>query len=143
MFLGIIIFPFWGMFLGKFWGITDFTKRKEVMMQKKNYKGKCEKRSVSKCKGVCRTYGRIQYAYADYLANNPEVKDFECNIPISNDEYTSDFYITKIDDTVCVRECVERKFISKPLTVKSLDISRSYWVSKGIEDWGIIINEEE
>ena len=32
-------------------------------MRKKNYKGRCEKRKLDKCQGVCKTYDDIQYAY--------------------------------------------------------------------------------
>lgn len=36
-------------------------------MRKKNYKGRCEKVSLSKCQGVCKTYDPIQMAYANIL----------------------------------------------------------------------------
>ena len=36
-------------------------------MKKINYKGRCEKRKVSKCKDVCRTYTKIQSAFVDLL----------------------------------------------------------------------------
>ena len=36
-------------------------------MRKKNYKGRCEKRTLSKCQDICRTYDPIQSAYADEL----------------------------------------------------------------------------
>ena len=38
-------------------------------------------------------------------------------------EYTSDFVCTKTDGDLMVRECVFRKFLMKPLTVKLLDAS--------------------
>ena len=31
----------------------------------------------------------------------------------------------------------------KPMTAKLLDISRNYWLSKGITDWGIVLGECE
>jgi hypothetical protein len=40
-----------------------------------------------------------------------------------------------------VRECVEKEKLLKPLTAKMLDISRIYWLSKGVVDWGIVLNE--
>ena len=40
-------------------------------MKKKGYKGRCEKRSLSKCVGVCRTYSDLQSAYADVLEADP------------------------------------------------------------------------
>ena len=47
-------------------------------------------------------------------------------------EYTSDFVCTKADGDLMVRECVFRKFLMKPLTVKLLDASRDYWLPKSI-----------
>jgi len=61
-------------------------------MRKKNYKGRCEKRVLSKCIGICRTYDALQYAYADLLEENEEVKEFQCNVPLSTEAYTTDFY---------------------------------------------------
>ena len=34
-------------------------------MKKINYKGRCEKRKVSKCEDICRTYSGIQSAMVD------------------------------------------------------------------------------
>lgn len=36
-------------------------------MRKKNYKGRCEKRILPKCKTVFKSYDPIQNAYADIL----------------------------------------------------------------------------
>lgn len=49
-------------------------------MRRKNYKGKCEKRRVSKCKDVCRTYNDIQYAYSEMLQHDNQIKEFQCNV---------------------------------------------------------------
>ena len=49
-------------------------------MKKINYKGRCEKRKVSKCREICRTYSRIQSAYLDVLEKDKEVISFECNV---------------------------------------------------------------
>ncbi|EKC45406.1 hypothetical protein LEA_20246, partial [human gut metagenome] len=40
------------------------------------------------------------------------------------------------------RECVYRKFLTKPMTVKLLDDSRNYWRNHGVEDWGLVIDAE-
>ena len=109
-------------------------------MRKKNYKGRCEKRNLSKCNGVCRTYDKIQYAYADLLEKNDLIKAFDCNVPFDNADYTSDFVCIKTDNSLTVRECVERKFLTKPLTVKLLDFSREYWLKRSVKDWGIVTN---
>ena len=114
-------------------------------MRKKNFKGRCEKRMIGKCSEVCRTYDAIQYAYADLLQVSDEVKEIRCNILLDGldvGEYTSDFVCTKTDGDLMVRECVFRKFLMKPLTVKLLDASREYWIRHGVTDWGLVIDEE-
>lgn len=115
-------------------------------MQKKNYKGRCEKRTLPKCRGVCKTFNAIQYAYADILQNDGKIKEIKCNVlleELPEGEYTSDFVCTKLDNDLMVRECVFRKFLVKPMTVKLLDASRKYWLRRGVSDWGLVIDEEE
>ncbi len=114
-------------------------------MRKKNFKGRCEKRKISKCSEVCRTYDAIQNAYADLLQSDDEVKEIRCNVLLDGvdvGEYTSDFVCTKTDGDLMVRECVFRKHLMKPLTVKLLDASREYWLKHGVTDWGLVIDEE-
>lgn len=114
-------------------------------MRKKNFKGRCEKRMIRKCTEVCRTYDAIQYAYADLLQMDEEVKEIRCNVLLDGldvGEYTSDFVCTKTDGDLMVRECVFRKFLMKPLTVKLSDASREYWIRHGVTDWGLVIDEE-
>lgn len=115
-------------------------------MKKKGYKGRCQKRTLSKCKEICRTYDDIQYVYAELLQNNSEIKEIRCNVlldGLAEGEYTSDFVCIKSNNDLMVRECVYRKFLTKPMTVKLLDISRGYWLRHGVSDWGIVIDEEK
>lgn len=114
-------------------------------MRKKNYKGRCEKRTLSKCKEICRTYDDIQYAYADLLQQNDSITEIRCNVLLDGlelGEYTTDFVCVKADNDLMVRECVSRKYLTKPMTVKLLDMSRDYWLRRGVVDWGIVTNEE-
>lgn len=114
-------------------------------MRKKNYKGRCEKRTLSKCKEICRTYDDIQYAYADLLQQNDSITEIRCNVLLDGlelGEYTTDFVCVKADNDLMVRECVSRKYLTKPMTVKLLDMSRDYWLRSGVVDWGIVTNEE-
>ena len=112
-------------------------------MRKKNYKGRCEKRTLSKCKEICRTYDGIQSAYADLLQQNDSITEIRCNVLLDDySEYTTDFVCVKADNDLMVRECVSRKYLTKPLTVKLLDMSRCYWLRRGVVDWGIITDEE-
>ncbi len=115
-------------------------------MRKKNFKGRCEKRVVPKCAEVCRTYDPIQYAYADVLQADSGIKEIRCNVPLDEldiGDYTSDYVCVKSDGDMMVRECVYRKRLTKPLTVKLLDASRDYWLRHGVTDWGLVIDEEQ
>lgn len=47
---------------------------------------------TGKCAEVCRTYDAIQYAYADLLQMDEEVKEIRCNVLLDGldvEEYTS------------------------------------------------------
>ena len=118
-------------------------------MQIKNIKTRVTKMKLSKC-GVCRVYSDIAYRYALALEENEEVKSFVCNVELAGvfigkepKAYTSDFYITYTDGTVGVRECITRDKICKPKNIKLLDASKEFWETKGVDNWGIVINKEE
>ena len=113
------------------------------MMKKKGYKGRCEKRTLPKCQGVCRTYDPIQRTFADVLEKDASIQAYQCNVlleGLSIGEYTTDFLCTQADGGLLVRECVARDHLMKPLTVKLLDASRDYWLRKGVSDWKIVTN---
>ena len=115
-------------------------------MIKKGFKGRCQKRQMKKCKEVVRTYGAIQLAYAERLEQEDSIIEFQCNVMLSGletGEYSSDFVCEKQNGDLMVRECVERRFLKKPMTVKLLDASREYWTRRGITDWGIVTDEEK
>lgn len=117
-------------------------------MKPKGYKRtRCEKRSMSKCAdGVARTYNVIESRYADRLEENPDVKEFRCQVLLEElemGEYCSDFVATKLDGDLMVRECVFRKHLTKPMTAKLLDASRLYWRRRGVTDWGIVVEKKE
>lgn len=130
-------FGFWACF---------WERRKDAEMIKKNYKGRCQKRKMKKCKDVVRTYSNIQSAYAEVLEREEKIKEFRCNVFLDGLEagaYSSDFVCVKQDGELMVRECVERKHLMKPMTVRLLDASREYWRRNGVTDWGLVINEEK
>lgn len=115
-------------------------------MRSSNYKGRCTKLSLSKCEEVCRTYDKVQTKYAEILQNNPEVKAFQCNVFLEGldvGEFTSDFVAIKQDGELMVRECVLRKNLTRPRTLKLLDASRSYWFRRGVTDWRIVIDAKK
>lgn len=115
-------------------------------MRKKGYKGRCEKKTLTKSKEICRTYDPIQNKYADILNDSPDIKEIRCNVLLDDfpeGEYTSDFVCVKSNGDSMVRECIQRDKILKPMTVKLLDASRDYWLNHGVSDWGIVTNVEE
>ena len=116
-------------------------------MRSKNFKGsKCVKMKLSKSDEVVRTFDNIQTAYAQILDKNENIQKIQCNVPlegIEEGEFTTDFLCTKVDGDLMIRECVFRKKLSLPRTCKLLDVSREYWLKRGVEDWGIVIEKEE
>lgn len=114
-------------------------------MRKKNFKGRCEKITVtkSKSKSICKTYDDLQRSYLEKLEANSDIQEIRMNIVLDSlPDYMSDFVCVKNDGGLMVRECVYRKFLTKPMTVKLLDDSRNYWRNHGVEDWGLVIDAE-
>ena len=116
---------------------------KEIHMRKKNFKGRCEKITVTKSKSICKTYDNLQRSYLEKLEANSDIQEIRMNIVLDSlPDYMSDFVCVKNDGGLMVRECVYRKFLTKPMTVKLLDDSRNYWRNHGVEDWGLVIDAE-
>ena len=114
-------------------------------MRKAKYKGRCEKRKIEKCEEVCRLYDSVQSAYADVLASDESVTEIRCNVSLDGleeGEYISDFVCVRSDGELMVRECVSRKHLAKPMTVRLLDLSREYWRERGVSDWRIVTDAE-
>ena len=81
-------------------------------MRKVNFKGRCEKRVLSKCKSVFKSYDPIQNVFADKLEANMDISEIQCNVPLDGDccEYMSDFVCKRIDGELMVRECISRLY---------------------------------
>ena len=82
-------------------------------MRKKGYKGRCEKKDLSKCQEVCRTYDAIQSNYADILQNDNDIQEIRCNVlldGLSEGTYTSD--LSEYIYTYTQAECERKRFIS-------------------------------
>ena len=116
-------------------------------MRSKNFKGsKCVKMKLSKSDEVVKTFDNIQTAYAQILDKDENIQKIQCNVVlegIDDGEFTTDFLCIKTNGDLLVRECVFRKKLSLPRTCKLLDLSREYWLKRGVEDWGIVIEKEE
>ena len=111
-------------------------------MRKIGFKGRCEKKSLTKCNEVCRTYDPIQSKYADSLEASPDIQEIRCNVPLDN-EYMTDFVCVKTNGDLMVRECIQRDKLTKPMNIRLLDVSKEYWTKRGVIDWGIVTNAEE
>lgn len=139
---------FWETFLGNlcFLGVGKLQQNTGgVLMRRKGFKGRCEKKSLSKSKEICRTYDSIQGKYAEKLEESPEIKEIRCNVlleGLEEGEYTSDFVCIKTNGDLMVRECLQRDRLTKPMNAKLLNASKNYWAKRGVTDWGLIINEE-
>lgn len=144
-----IVFGKISLFLGNFWevfGEVLTVKKEGFVLKKKTYKGKCVKRKISKCKDVCRTYSSIEETYVDILEKDESVQEIRCHVLLDGlleGEYTSDFVCIQTDGEIIVRECVQRGHLTKPMTIKLLDLSREYWMRRGIKDWGVVIDAEQ
>lgn len=78
-------------------------------MRKRNFKGRCTKRHLPKCKDICRTYDPIQEAYATKLSTSKDVETFRCNVLLEGlveGDYTSDFVVTKDDGKLILLQIV-------------------------------------
>ena len=115
-------------------------------MRNKTIKKRCTKQSLPKFEGVCKTYDKLQAVAAVYLSELEDVANIRSNIDsalVDGTQYTTDFVCEKRNGDLAIWECVYRKHLMKPLTVKLLDASRSFWLSRGVTDWGVIIDEAD
>lgn len=115
-------------------------------MRNKNNHSITIKKKLSKCRLIFYAYSDLQYKYGCQLDTSSEITEIKCNVPMKGcelgDGYTTDFYCVKNHGEVFVRECVYKDKLLKPLTIKMLDASRNYWISNGVLDWGIVLNED-
>lgn len=117
-------------------------------MKKYGYKGtRCEKRKLDKCTdGVVKTFNTLESKFADMLQEDDNIRWFRCNVRLEDfpeGEYCSDFVCVKTNGDLMVRECVYRKHIMKPRTIKLLDASRDYWIRRGVTDWGLVVDKKK
>ena len=122
----------------------DFKKKGEIMRNSKTH-SLTLKRQLKKCKTVFQAFSELQYTYGAQLDHNPDIVEIRCNVKLigcsEGDNYTTDFYCIKNNGEIMVRECVDKTKLLKPMTLRLLDTSRNYWLSKEVTDWGIVLNE--
>jgi len=116
-------------------------------MRNKNTHSVTLKKKLDKCKSIFYAYNDLQFKYGDTLDANSEIAEIRCNVNIDDcelgDSFTTDFYCVKTNGDILIRECVYKEKLLRPQTIKMLDASRDYWLSKGITDWGIVLNESK
>ena len=101
-----------------------------------------KKKKLNKCKKIFYAYNEVQFKYGQVLDENEDVIEIFCNVKLEDYEnYTTDFLCIKKNGSKMIRECLFKEKLTKPMMLKMLDISRNYWLSRGIEDWGIVLNE--
>ena len=105
------------------------------------------KKKLTKCQTIFSAYSKTQYVYGDELDLNSDIVDIRCNVKLvgcsEGEHYTTDFYCVKTNGEIMIRECLDQSKLLKPMTSKLLDISRNYWLSKGVTDWGIVLGESK
>ena len=113
-------------------------------MRNSNTRVSTIKKRLSKCADIFYAYNSLQDKYGELLSRRDNVLEFKANIKLEDfplgTTYTTDFIITTTDGRTQIRECVYKDKLLKPMTIKLLDASRAYWLSKGINDWGIVID---
>ena len=53
-------------------------------MRKKNFKGRCEKITVTKSKSICKTYDDLQRSYLEKLEANSDIQEIRMNIVLDS-----------------------------------------------------------
>lgn len=116
-----------------------FQERKAMHIKK--YKQRCEKRSLPKFKGICKTYGDLMYRAADWLSEQNDIVSVETNVPITvpAGEYTTNFFCVMADGTYKAYECSYRSVFFRPKNLALFNESMKYWGNRGIK-WGIFID---
>jgi hypothetical protein len=121
---------------------TEVLKRMLFMRNKGSHTLTTKKR-LAKSKVIFYAYNDIQLRYGEELDRRSDILEMKCNVPIDCElkgTYTTDFYCIKSDGSIMVRECVFLSKLSKPKTCSMLDASRNYWLSRGVQDWGIVLD---
>lgn len=101
------------------------------------------KKTSPKSETVCRLYDDLQISFLKNLEADDDVISIQTNAPLDDLDFTSDFLCRRANGDYKIRECVYRKYLTKPLTAEQLDLSRMYWAKHGVVDWGVVIDAEK
>lgn len=75
-------------------------------MRKKNFKGRCEKITVTKSKSICKTYDDLQRSYLEKLEANSDIQEIRMNIVLDSlpdymSDFVSDVYTMMLKEKYC------------------------------------------
>lgn len=105
------------------------------------------KKKLNKISGFFRVHGELALKFGEELDKKEDIIEIKANCSLEDfelgDNYTTDFVCTKANEELMVRECVYKKNLIKPSTIKLLDASLNYWRSRGVEDWGIVLDAQK
>ena len=87
------------------------------------------KKKLNKCGGVFKAYSELQLRYGEKLDEDETILEIKANVVLEDSEvgndFTSDFLCIKNDGTSMIRECVYKKNLLKPSTIRLLKKLRS------------------
>lgn len=124
-------------------------------MRKASTKERYTTINLQKAGGPCKIFNNIQKAFALQLEQNPQVKVFQVNVPLTpldvkqpkgwtpEEPFMSDFLIEYEDGSKVVREAVYRADLNRISVLQKLDYSHWYWQTKKISDWGLVVEKKE
>ena len=113
-------------------------------MRNKNTHSLTIKKKLKKSRKLFCAYSELQLKYGERLDENNDIVEIRANVNLEGfdlgESFTSDFVCTKQNGELMVRECTYKKHLLRPTTLRQLDASRSYWLSRNVEDWGIVLD---
>ena len=118
--------------------------KKEDFMRNKKTHSLTFKKKLNKSKSIFRAYNELQLKYGEELDSNDDIVEIKSNVLLEDfelgDNFTSDFVCIKTNGELMVIECVYKKNLLKPMTIKLLDGSYNYWKNKGVDDWRLVLD---
>ena len=86
--------------------------------------------------GVCKLYSSLQRKLAERFENDDSVETFEVNVKVDelpiDGAFTTDLLVKFKDGSLKACECILRRHLTKPMSMRLLSLSRAYWMKKGV-----------
>ena len=98
--------------------------------------------------------------YAKYLEEQSWVENYEADAPLLEElfgniepvgirrsyfklSWVSDFLLHYADGRKGIRELVRADLLQKPSTIERLEFSRRYWAATDVDEWKIVLIQED